>query len=111
MNTPFFKKKCKNERGNGRIFLCLSAEVSAAHFLKVSAAHFLKVSAELSAAHNFHSERERERHFLVSESYSVWYSLQVHFKHRSTVYCIKVLCRHVDTIQKEVGFPTSRGMF
>ena len=34
----------------------------------MSAAHFLKVSAELSAAHNFHSERER--HFLVSKSYS-----------------------------------------
>ena len=54
----------KNERENERNSFCLSADVSAALFLKMS--------AELSAAHNFRDERERERerHFLVSESYS-----------------------------------------
>ena len=38
----------------------------------MSAVPFLKMSAELSAAHNFHDERERERerHFLMSDSYS-----------------------------------------
>ena len=38
----------------------------------VSAALSLKMSAEMSTAHNFRDEREREheRHFLMSESYS-----------------------------------------
>ena len=51
---------------NERIFYYLSADVSAALFLKMS--------AELSAAHNFHDERERERerHFLMSDSYSAY---------------------------------------
>ena len=57
----------KNEREKERIFFCLSADVSAALILKMS--------AELSAAHNIHDERERERerHFLVSDSYSDCY--------------------------------------
>ena len=47
----YFSFVSKNECENERIFFCLSADVS--------------------AAHNFHDERERERHFLVSDSYSV----------------------------------------
>ena len=76
----YFSFVSKNECENERIFFCLSADVSAALFLKMS--------AELSAAHNFCDERERERereyerereherehererHFLVSDSYS-----------------------------------------
>ena len=41
----YFSFVSKNERENERFFFCLSADVSAALFLKMS--------AELSAAHNF----------------------------------------------------------
>ena len=53
------------QRKSERIFFYLSADLSAALFLKMS--------AELSAAHDFRDERERERerHFLMSDSYSV----------------------------------------
>ena len=60
----YFSFVSKDERKNERIFFYLSADLSAALFLKMS--------AELSAAHDFRDERERERerHFLVSDSYS-----------------------------------------